>query len=304
LTVGLASFVVHAKSETTEFGDVLRWSERVIDLADGNLTMGDFFFGCPLAFALAQRGLARYWTGHPGWRDDLRHGLAMARSADPVSYVTVVCYVYNTAIPVGVLRPDSAAMREIEDGLQFAQRSGEDFAVALAQMTLGHALVRRDTAAERDRGHTLLAEVSKALALQGQNLSDLAAVNVFMAREMARRKDRDEAVLVMRAAGDHLFREGRLLAWGVPATGVLVQTLLDRGADGDVAEAEAAIERLAAAPADEGQVIRDIWLLRLRALLARVHGDEVSYRELRDQYRQTAKTLGFEGHIDWAEAMP
>ena len=33
---------------------------------------------------------------------------------------------------------------------------------------------------------------------------------------------------------------------------VLVETLLDRGADGDVAEAEAAIERLAAAPADEG----------------------------------------------------
>ena len=42
--------------------------------------------------------------------------------------------------------------------------------------------------------------------------------------------------------------EGRLLAWGVPATGVLVETLLERGADGDVVEAEAAIERLAAAP--------------------------------------------------------
>ena len=39
-----------------------------------------------------------------------------------------------------------------------------------------------------------------------------------------------------------------------------------------MAEAEAAIERLAAAPADEGLVMRDIWLLRLRALLARAHG--------------------------------
>ena len=61
---------------------------------------------------------------------------------------------------------------------------------------------------------------------------------------------------------------------GSAATGVLVETLLDRGADDDVAEAEAAIERLAAAPADEGLVIRDIWLLRLRALLAQAHGDE------------------------------
>ena len=69
-------------------------------------------------------------------------------------------------------------------------------------------------------------------------------------------------------------------------------------------EAEAAIERLAAAPADEGLVIRDIWLLRLRALLARVRGDDAAYAESRDRYRDMAKTLGFEGHIAWAETMP
>ena len=82
----------------------------------------------------------------------------------------------------------------------------------------------------------------------------------------------------MRAAVDHLVREGQLLAWGVPATGVLVETLLERGADGDVVEAEAAIDRLAAAPADDGLVLRDIWLLRLRALLARAHGDDAGLR--------------------------
>jgi hypothetical protein len=75
---------------------------------------------------------------------------------------------------------------------------------------------------------------------------------------------------LMRAATDHLFREGRLLAWVIPATGVLVETLLDRGADGDVDEADTAIARLAAAPANDRLVIRDIWLLRLRALLARL----------------------------------
>ena len=71
-----------------------------------------------------------------------------------------------------------------------------------------------------------------------------------------------------------------------------------------MAEAEAAIERLAAAPAEEGLAIRDIWLLRLRALLARTHGDDAGYREYRDRYRDMAKTLGFEGHTAWAEAMP
>jgi hypothetical protein len=107
----------------------------------------------------------------------------------------------------------------------------------------------------------------------------------------------------MRTAVDHLFREGQLLAWGIPATGVLVETLLDRRAENDVVEAEAAIERLAAAPADEGLVIRDIWLLRLRALLARARGDAEVYNQLRDRYRDMARTLGFEGHIAWAETM-
>ena len=83
-----------------------------------------------------------------------------------------------------------------------------------------------------------------------------------------------------------------------------METLLDRGANGDVAEAEAAIERLAAAPAGEGLALREIWLLRLRALLARARGDGVTYGHLRDRYRGMAKTLGYEGHIAWAEAMP
>jgi hypothetical protein len=83
-----------------------------------------------------------------------------------------------------------------------------------------------------------------------------------------------------------------------------VETLLHRGADGDVAEAEAAIERLATAPADEGLVVREIWLLRLQALLARAHGDAATYGHFRDRYREMAKSLGFEGHIAWAEAMP
>ena len=87
-------------------------------------------------------------------------------------------------------------------------------------------------------------------------------------------------------------------------TGVLVETLLERGADGDEAEAEAAIERLAAAPAEEGLVMREIWLLRLRALLARARGDDTAYRDYRDRYRDMATSLGFEGHIAWAEAMP
>ena len=302
--MGLSFAPIYAKAESGEFCDGLRWSQRVIDLADGDPSKGNFIFGSPLAMAFTTRGLARCLLGCPGWRDDLRHGLAMARSADPVTYVTVVTYVYGTGIPNGVLKPDDSAVREIEDALRIAERSSDDLALSEIQLALGVALVHRHTAAERDRGHKVLAEVSEVFVRRGQQLGDLPLVNVYLARERARRGDPDGAIPLIRATTDHRFLEGNLLAWGIPATGVLVETLLDRGTDADVAEAEAAIERLATAPADEGLAMRDIWLLRLRALLARAHGDAAAYADFRDRYRDMAKTLGFEGHIAWAAAMP
>ncbi|HYR17311.1 MAG TPA: cyclase, partial [Mycobacterium sp.] len=303
LTVGLSVPVLYAKMESAEYSDMLRWTQRVIDLADGDPSKGNLLLGCPLAYCYTSRGVARYYLGRPGWRDDLRHGLAMARSADPLSYAAVVSLSYSAAIPNGVLRPDDSVVGEIEDALRIAERSGDDLAVANVRMALGMALVHRHSAAQRDRGQRLLAEVGDVFVRREHNLADLPLVNVYLAREKVRRGERDEAIPLMRTAVDHLFRERRLLLWGVAATGVLVETLLDRGAEGDVAEAQAAIERLAAAPADDGLVIREIWLLRQRALLSRARGDDVAYRDLVRRYREMAESLGFEGHIAWAEAM-
>ena len=171
-------------------------------------------------------------------------------------------------------------------------------------MTLGVALLHRNTAPERDRGQRLLAEVSDVFLRRENVLGELPLVNVYLARERARRGDLDGAIPLIRATTDHRFVEGRLLAWGIPATSVLVETLLDRGADSDAAEAEAAIARLATAAADDGLAVRDIALLRLRALLARAQGDDAAYARLRDRYRDTARSLDFEGHIASAEAMP
>jgi hypothetical protein len=42
----------------------------------------------------------------------------------------------------------------------------------------------------------------------------------------------------------------------------------------------------------------------LLALVARAHGDDTAYLDHRDRYRKMAKTVGFEGHIEWAAAMP
>ena len=304
LLVGLSFVLMYARFGGGEVSDVLRWSQRAIDLADGDPSKGNFIIGSPLAAAFTMRAIARYCLGRPGWRDDLRHGLAMTRGADPMSYANAVAWVYLVGIPFGVVAADDRAVRESADALQNAERCGDDYALAQARAALGMALVHRHTAAERGRGQQLLAEVSEMVLRTGQALGALPLLTAYSERERARRGDHDEAIPLMRAAVDHLFREGQLLSLGVLTTGVLVQTLLDRGTDADVAEAQAAIERLAAAPADEGLVIREIWLLRLRALLARARGEDTAYRDYRDRYRDMAKSLGFEGHIAWAEAMP
>ncbi len=310
LTVGLSLASIYARAKCAEWPDALRWSQMVIDLADGDPSKGNFIIGSPLALALTTRATASYCLGLPGWRDDLRHGLAMARSTDPLSYATVVTYAYSAAIPPGMLTPDDRAMGEIADALRIAEQSGDDVAVAISRMTLGIALVHRRTNVERDRGRQVLAEVSEVFVRRGFFLAELPIVEVCLAREMAQRGDRDGAIPLLRVTADGQFREGRLLGWSIPATGVLVETLLDRAAEGDLVEAEAAIERLAeatieksAAPADGGFAVREIWLLRLRALVARAHGDDASYAHLRDRYLDMATMLAFEGHIEWAEAM-
>jgi hypothetical protein len=139
-------------------------------------------------------------------------------------------------------------------------------------MMPGFALVHRPTTAERDLGQQLLPEVSETFVRCGTQPARVTGRRGVPGAGKARGGDRDEAIPFMRAAIDHLVREGQLPGWGIPATGVLVETLLDRWAESDVAVAEAAIERLASAPGDDELGIREIRLLPLRALLTWAQG--------------------------------
>jgi hypothetical protein len=171
----------------------------------------------------------------------------------------------------------------------------------LAGYTLAVGLLNRDAAADRHRGLELMMQ-TRDIWLRKRALFLIPVTDVWAARETARCGDRDAAVPVMRQAVDDLRQAGHLFngVWGI---GVLVETLLERGAESDLAEAREAIDRLANLGADQGWAMCDIWLLRLRALLARARGDDVAYRDLVGRYRAMAGSLGFEGHIAWAEAM-
>jgi hypothetical protein len=286
-----------------EFGEILRWSQTIIDLAAGDPTKGaGFGIGSPLAIALTFRGAARWWLGRPGWRQDLDDAVAMARRSNhPRSVAAVVTWAYAYAMPDGVLQADDSTVRVIEEAVQIAAGSSDEIALAVAEYGLGVALLNRDAAADRDRGLELLGQYrGYALRKQvGQQM--LPVIELWAGREKARRGDRDAAIAVMRQAVDELHRAGRL-GYGIWGTGVLVQTLLERGAEEDLAEAQGQIDWLASR-ADQGSAVVDITLQRLRALLTRARGDDVAYRDLANRYRTMAESLGFEGHIAMAEAM-
>jgi class 3 adenylate cyclase len=286
-----------------EFGELLRWTQTVVDLAAGDPTKGaGFGIGSPLAVALTFRGMARWWLGRRGWRQDLHDAVAIARSSNhPRSLVVAVICGYGWAIHFGVLRADDSAVRAIEEAVQTAETASDEIALTVAVYGLAVALLSRDVAADRRRGLELLGQYRR-LALRkqvGQQM--LPVIELWAGRERARRGDRDAAIAVMRQAVDELHQAGRL-GYGVWGTGVLVESLLDRGTEGDLAEAQEAIDWLANLPADSS-AIPQITLLRLRALLARARGDDVAYRDLVGRYREMAESLGFEGHIAWAEAM-
>jgi class 3 adenylate cyclase len=300
-TMGLAFMAFCAWFDGGEIGEILRWSQTVVDLAEGDPVKGaGFGLGSPLAAALAFRGSARWWLGRPGWPQDLHDALAMARHSTPETLASVVAWTYGFAIQYGVLRADDSAVRAIEEAVQTAEGSSNVVALSLAEYTLAMALLYRDAAADRHRGLEIMEQV-RANFLRERALFMVPAADLFAARDRAGRGDRDAAIPVMRKAVEDLHQAGRL-GYGVWGTGVLVETLLERGAEGDLAEAQEAIDRLANLPAD-GSAIREITLLRLRALVARARGDEAGYRDYRDRYRRMAESLGFEGHIAMAQAM-
>ncbi|MGO9509934.1 MAG: cyclase, partial [Mycobacterium sp.] len=100
-----------------------------------------------------------------------------------------------------------------------------------------------------------------------------------------------------RSAIDDMFDRGAMFLRGV-ATTVLVEALLERGAGGDLDEAQAAIDRLAAVPTDPGFVLHELPLLRLRALVAQAHGDDAGRGEFMQRYRAKAAAAGFGPLVD------
>jgi adenylate cyclase len=301
MTVGLLYAAAMAKYEAGEMLECLRLAQRIIDLADGDTTKGNLTIGSPLTVAIAERGLARMCLGIPGWRDDFGHAIAMARSFDPMTRVLAIMYKYAAGIPSGAVLADAVALRDSAETLHIAEQSGDDEAFTMARLIRGLALTHRG-GSERAAGFDLLAEVRKTTVEERFTMTALPLVDIYIAGEKARTGYLDGAIELSRSSIEDMFGTGEML-WHGPAITILVESLLRRGTEADLQDAQAAIDRLAVVPTDPGFVLHEVPLLRLRALLARARGDEAGYRDYRDRYRKLATELGFEGHLALAEAM-
>ena len=230
--------------------------------------------------------------------------IAMQRSVDAhgVMLPVLITGAYARGILTGALLADDDAVQETAEAVRIAEERGDDVALEMAHIAQGLVLSRRPTAADRDVALEVLRRARDAQVRQ-RNLVYATMADIRIAELTAQGGEVQGAIESARSIVDRLFENGEMFLRGA-ATAALVESLLRRGSDTDVQEAAAAIERLAAVPTDPGFVLNEIPLLRMRALLAHAHGDEAAYRDYRDRYRAMATSLGFEGHIEWAEAMP
>jgi adenylate cyclase len=90
----------------------------------------------------------------------------------------------------------------------------------------------------------------------------------------------------MRATVDNVVRGGSCWSAALMRPLFWWRRCWPAGADGDVTEVEAAIERVAAVSTDPRRVRNEIWLFAAR-------GHDAAYREYRDRYRAMATSLSF-----------
>ena len=290
-----------ASLEGGKIAAALQIAQIVIELTDGKPNRSVPMSVSPMANAMAIRGTCRWSLGLPGWQDDYGRANDMADAIAPALRSGAYWHVYLMAIPNGVLLPGPTALSKAAEIYSAAEQFGEEIAVEVAKTARGITLVYRE-GAERDTGASLLQELHETARQKRFAIPNtVPLIDIHVAREKARLGDVDGAIELARAVFGEYLHSGEVMWLGV-ATAVLVKSLLHRGFDADVREARGAISKLTAVPTEPGFVLYEIWLRRLRSLLAQAEGDEVAYRNHRDAYRKMAADLGFEGHMAMSEA--
>lgn len=300
LTLSLLYSAIAAKYQVGEFAEVLRLADRMIAIADGDPRKGDLVISSPLAAALVVSSCVRCGYGDSGWKGVMGDAHEMLRDVEAaiVPRLRSMSMVFDRSLTVmnRILQPDQADLLETAELLHLAERFGDEFTLAGARYA--HGLNLTQTSGAADEGLALLAAAREAALRERFTLVAAWAIDLIRAQE----RDQEGALESARVALERVISSGDRVH--PPAvTAALVDLLLRRGSDVDLREAQAAVDRLAATTVEQGYVLQETWLLRLRALLARARGDEASYRDYRDRYLAVASSSGYEWHVKLATEM-
>lgn len=231
LPVALLFGALNVKFEdTSEAAEGERSAQRVIELADGDPTVGNLLIGSPLAFAHTAWGIYRTYLGHAGWKADLDEDIRIARDVDPNTFVYAVFFKY-VLIGHGALQADAVAMRDTAEALEVAEQFGDDLMLGMAGLTRGIVLINRP-GPDKLMGEEFLRR-ARETATQGRYfIRAVDIADVVLAQRKARDGELDSAITVAQATCDKLYDEKTLL-WAGSATAAMVEALLQRGARAD-----------------------------------------------------------------------
>ena len=135
MIVELSFAACAAKLQAAEWDDALRWSRRVIDLANRYPANANILVGSPVAVAFVFCGVARWRLGRGGWHEDFDRAVSMTRMIDSVSHALVIGYKYTGIVPgyKGGRRRARRNRRRAAD----RRTIGDDIARALVWLALG-----------------------------------------------------------------------------------------------------------------------------------------------------------------------
>jgi class 3 adenylate cyclase/tetratricopeptide (TPR) repeat protein len=294
LYVGIAPTSCHALSFTGELHEALATSDRAIELAEGDPTVGaGIIFGCPYAWCLEFKGLNIGQLGElEQARRPIEQGAQLAREQGDIEGL---CFSHMfSALFADLAGEPEAALAHAQQALEIAERIGGSqsrahawWVLGLAERTRGEwqraieALERSLAIARESR--TAVEGVAQRLALLGESYLGLG--DTERARTLVQ-----EGLEVASAQGNFPGETAASLA--------LARVLLGSAGSAARAQIESALARALELARETGAKAYEPMIHVELAELARQSGDqEWHQRELREAHRLFGE-IGASGHAE------
>jgi adenylate cyclase len=230
-------------------------------------------------------------------RRRLRDATDQARGLTSVRYAYVLIY-WAMAAALGVYHSDEL-IGETPVALRRAESSGDIAGITVAQWAYGAVLLRARNGS-RDEAIDVLRRANATIQKHKAMTIALASVRTDLAMDAAHKGQRAESIDQLRAMAS-LIMDGGSRVFLAFVNEALVELLIDRGADDDLAEAHRIV--------DEWQANRpgipalDLWWLKSRALLAKAAGNSPDYAERTRQYLELCERMNARGRLSEARQM-